>query len=121
MGLMALVALVPFGVIMAVVWSGRGEDVATRNGVATGQGQRRLQTTYSFATQFEMTVCLTADHSTDSASVSADQVCQSVRQTTDIEDSEVMRLSSSLTMLTAPSRHELCELFVHCCKKPIEK
>lgn len=78
MGLMALAVLVPFVVIVGVFTSGRGDLDGAANGETSGrkavEGRRRLQTTYDFATQLEMTVCLTEDHTTDSASVTAAQV-----------------------------------------------
>lgn len=81
-GLLVLAVLVPFAVIVGVMTSGRGLDSAAANGATSGRkavdggGQgRRLQTSeFDFATQLEMTVCLTDDHTTDSATVSADQV-----------------------------------------------
>lgn len=89
MGLMALAVLVPFVVLVSVFTSGGGDLEGAANGETSGRkavegggaSRRRLQTTYDFATQLEMTVCLTEDHSTDSASVTAAQVgsvCASV-------------------------------------------
>lgn len=81
MGLMALAVLVPFAVIVGIFTSGSGDlegaangETSERKAVEGGASRRRLQTTYDFATQLEMTVCLTEDHTTDSASVSAEQV-----------------------------------------------
>lgn len=83
MGLMALAALVPFAVIVGVTMSGnaRSMDRGWRGGTSrkavAGRGPdgRRLQTTtYDFATQLEMTVCLSADHSSESASSTPEQV-----------------------------------------------
>lgn len=88
MGLMSLVVLVPVVVLFGFATSGggwMGTDVTLKavDGVA-GTG-RRLTTTSSasettseqreFATQLEMTVCLTDDHNTDSASTTDEQVC----------------------------------------------
>lgn len=78
MGLMALAALVPCAVLIGVATSGQGMTGGTSNAVGAGRGAgRRLQTgeTYAFATQTEMTVCLTEDHTTDSATATVDQVC----------------------------------------------
>lgn len=81
MGLMALAVLVPFVVIVGIFTSGSGDlegaangETSERKAVEGRASRRRLQTTYDFATQLEMTVCLTEDHTTDSASVSAEQV-----------------------------------------------
>lgn len=83
MGLMAVAALIPFGVIMGVMMSKGGVEERAVNGVTSArraagdrdEAGRRLQTaTYDFATQLEMTVCLTEDHSSDAATASAEQV-----------------------------------------------
>lgn len=77
MGLMALAVLVPCAVLIGVATSGQGMTGATSKAVGGERGEgRRLQTdTYAFATQLEMTVCLTEDHTTDSASSTPEQVC----------------------------------------------
>lgn len=82
MGLMALAVLVPLVVLVSVFTSGGGDLEGAANGETSGRkavedgraSRRRLQTTYDFATQLEMTVCLTDEHTTDSASVTAAQV-----------------------------------------------
>lgn len=86
---MALVGLVPFAVITGVVMTTGGVERAMMNGGtsvgtkaaegggAKGEGRegRRLQsTTYDFATQLEMTVCLQQGHSADSATIMGDEV-----------------------------------------------
>lgn len=77
MGLMALAVLVPCAVLIGVATSGQGMTGATSKSVGGGRGEgRRLQTeTYAFATQLEMTICLTDGHTTDSATSTPEQVC----------------------------------------------
>lgn len=88
MGLMALAALVPFAVLLGIATSGgsgvgrSGATFKAVDGVA-GTG-RRLTTSSSasdtasgqidFATQLEMTLCLSPGHNTDSASSTDEQV-----------------------------------------------
>lgn len=82
MGLMSLVAVVPILVLLGVAnigGGGAGMDGATREAVdGVARAGRRLQTSSAassdFATQLEMTVCLTDDHNTDSASTTPEQV-----------------------------------------------
>lgn len=79
---MARHALIP-ALILGVAMTVLAEETAI-GGAAAGQtyaagrdsnGGRRLQsTTYNFATQLEMTVCLSTDHSTDAASSTPDEV-----------------------------------------------
>lgn len=78
---MAVAAMVLFGVMVSVMMSNGGVEERAVNGVtsarrtAGGEEGRRLQAaTYDFATQLEMTVCLTADHSVASAKISAEEV-----------------------------------------------
>lgn len=83
-GLMVLVALVPFVVIFGIVMTALATSNEETNGGMSREGSsvadntetgRRLQSsTYNFATQLEMTVCLNEMHSSDSATVSAEQV-----------------------------------------------
>lgn len=74
-GLMVLAVLVPVVVFLGVATSGGGINRASSAAV-DGLDGRRLQTaTYDFATQLEMTVCLTEDHNTDSVSSTPEQVC----------------------------------------------
>lgn len=89
-GLMALVALVPFVVISTMLFQqggrvnratngrtsrGKREAEGLSRGAKERQQGRRLQTSsYNFATQLEMTVCLSADHTTDSAQSTTVQV-----------------------------------------------
>lgn len=76
MGLMAMAVLVACAVLIGVATSGGGTNGTTSKAVAGGGGAgRRLQTdTFAFATQLEMTICLTEDHGTDSATASGEQV-----------------------------------------------
>lgn len=76
MGLMALAVLVPCAVLFGVATSGgRANGTTSKRVGGGGSAGRRLQSdTYAFATQTEMTICLTEDHSTDSATASGDQV-----------------------------------------------
>lgn len=77
MGLMAMAILVPCAVLFGVATSGGRTNGTTSKAVDGGRSAgRRLQTaTYAFATQLEMTICLTEDHGTDSATASGEQVC----------------------------------------------
>lgn len=89
---MALVALVPFVVISTILFQGGEVERPTNGrtsrekrqveGLSRGakerQHGRRLQTSYNFATQLEMTVCLSQDHSSDSAQSTPDQVRRDV-------------------------------------------
>lgn len=90
MGLMSLAALVPLVVLIGVATSGGGMGGATLKAVDGVAGTGRRLTTSSasettaseqrdFATQLEMTVCLTDDHNTDSASTTDEQVCDLTR------------------------------------------
>lgn len=77
MGLMAMAVLVPCAVLFGVAKSGGGTNGMTSKAVdgASGAGRRLQTATYAFATQLEMTICLTEDHGTDSATASGEQVC----------------------------------------------
>lgn len=104
MGLMALAVLVPFAVIVGIFTSGSGDlegaangETSERKAVEGGASRRRLQTTYDFATQLEMTVCLTEDHTTDSASVSAEQFKQAIITVFNVEDSDLVKVDTSVS------------------------
>lgn len=78
MVLMALAALVPLLVLIGVSTSGNGMNGATSKAV-DGEGRRLQTATYDFATQLEMTICLTEEHTSDSATSTADQVRDKTR------------------------------------------
>ncbi|CAM9391550.1 unnamed protein product, partial [Hapterophycus canaliculatus] len=99
-GLMALAVLVAVVVLIGVATSGGGRIGATSAAV-DGQGGRRLQTaTYDFATQLEMTVCLTEDHNTDSVSSTPEEFKQAVMEYYGLEDDALVSVDDEVTRCT---------------------
>eukprot|EP00752_Nemacystus_decipiens_P002101 g2009.t1 len=98
-GLMALAVLVPCAVLVGVVTSGGGANGTTLKAVDGGRGAaRRLQTdNYAFATQLEMTICLTEDHGTDSATASGDQYKVAVMNIFGLEDADLIKVDEEVT------------------------
>lgn len=76
--LKALAALVPLMVLIGVSTSGNGMNGATSKAV-DGAGRRLQTATYDFATQLEMTICLTEEHTSDSATSTTGQVRDKTR------------------------------------------
>lgn len=79
MARMWLILLIILGTVLGSV----AKTDETKNGATSGDTsavaihahrRRRLETTHDFATQLEMTVCLKDDHTSDSASLSGDEV-----------------------------------------------
>ncbi|CAM9854723.1 unnamed protein product [Pylaiella littoralis] len=114
MGLMALAALVPLAVLLGIATSGgsgvgrSGATFKAVDGVA-GTG-RRLTTSSSasdtasgqidFATQLEMTLCLSPGHNTDSASSTDEQLKVAVMTVYGLEDADLVKVDTSLTKCT---------------------
>ncbi|CAM9979445.1 unnamed protein product [Ascophyllum nodosum] len=100
---MALAALLPIAVIVGIVLGGRGEHGPWHNrsygrrGARPGFSGRRLQSTSKFATQLEMTVCLTDDHTSESASSTADQWKTAIVGFFSIDNEDYVQVDDSVT------------------------
>ncbi|CAM9969587.1 unnamed protein product [Ectocarpus sp. 4 AP-2014] len=97
--LKALAALVPLMVLIGVSTSGNGMNGATSKAV-DGAGRRLQTATYDFATQLEMTICLTEEHTTDSATSTTDQLKVAVMEIFEIESADDVVVDDSLTRCT---------------------
>ncbi|CAM9292357.1 unnamed protein product, partial [Discosporangium mesarthrocarpum] len=101
LGLLALAALLPVGVVMS---SGNDLGLATRPTAAGTGGRedgRRLQVeTYEFATQLEMTVCLSLVHTTDAATINQAQFKAAVIEVLGLEKEEFVKVDPTINRCT---------------------
>ncbi|CAM9861248.1 unnamed protein product [Scytosiphon promiscuus] len=99
-GLMALAVLVPVVVLIGVATRGGGINRASSAAVDGPEGRRLQTATYDFATQLEMTVCLTEDHSSDSASSTPEQFKEAVMTFYGLQDGDLVKVDDEVTRCT---------------------
>eukprot|EP00903_Cladosiphon_okamuranus_P018776 g17273.t1 len=70
------------------------------DGGRTAAGRRLQTTSYEFATQLEMTICLTEDHGTDSATASGEQFKEAVINIFGLEEPDLVKVDEEVTRCT---------------------